>query len=283
MKTILVSLILATALTPAAVRAQARDGSDGKPGPRDGDGRRPPPGKVFADAWKGADTDGDGFISLAEFEAMPRLKNLPEEKRANLFKRLDKNGDGKLSREELGRMGGRPQDQGRPMQRLWELDKDRSGGVSFEEFKAGEIFGKLPPEKLLEVFRRLDTNGDGMISPQDRPVHPFRPNGGKGRGPDGDKSKGEDRPGKGGDRSKGEGKPGKGGDRPKGQRGEPQQLIRQLDKDGDGALSFEEFRKWPAVRDLGEDAQENRFMAMDKNGDLKLTRGDFPPPPPRKD
>ena len=60
-------------------------------------------------------------------------------------------------------------------------------------------------------------------------------------------------------------------------------MIHQLDKDGDGALSFEEFRAGPAVSQLGEDEQEDRFENMDKNGDQKLTPQDFPPPHARPD
>jgi Ca2+-binding EF-hand superfamily protein len=265
MKTIPVSLIFATLLTPAALWAQPRDGAGGKSGPRDGDDRKPGPSRPFVETWKAADKDGDGFISLAEFEAIPRLQNLPADKRGGLFERLDKSGDGKLSREEIGKMVGKPHD-GAPMQRLWELDTDKSGGVSFEEFKAGKIFGKLPPEKQEMVFRRLDSNNDGVISPKDRPDPPFRPDGGKNRRPDGDRKPDGTKP--------------KGGERPKGQRMEPQQIIQQFDKDGDSALTFAEFRQSPMVRDLGEDEQEDRFMEMDKNGDLKITRGDFAPPSP---
>ena len=42
---------------------------------------------------KRADANGDGFITLEEFGAMERTGRLPEEKRAEIFKRFDKNGD----------------------------------------------------------------------------------------------------------------------------------------------------------------------------------------------
>ena len=255
MKTIPVSLIVAGILIPAISRAQPEGGPGGPP-ERQGQGRREGQKRPFVEFWKSLDKDQDGSLSKAEFDAMPRLQNLPEEKRANLFQRLDKNADGKLAREELGRMG-KPHDgqQGPPMPRLWELDVDKSGGVSFDEFKNGELFKKLPPEKLDSLFKRLDTNGDGVVSPKDKPEPPFKR--------DGDRQRPK--------RAEG-GKPG-------GPPREPRQIIRQLDTNGDGALTFEEFRVGPGVKHLGEDEQEDRFEEMDKNHDHKLTPEDFPPPP----
>jgi Ca2+-binding EF-hand superfamily protein len=248
MKTIPVSFLIAGMLLPAVCRAQPEEPPKAPPSDEKGEHHEPP--KPFMEAWKQADKDHDGFISKEEFDAMPRIQNLPEEKKANIFKRLDKDGDGKLSLDELSRFG-KPHD-GPPMQRLWELDTDKSGGVSFEEFKAGQLFMKLSPEKQSEVFHRLDTDGDGLITPKDRPEPPFRhPDGKKGpRRPDGDD-------------------PGEGG-----------QINRKLDLDGDGALTFEEFRKGPAVRNLTEDQQKERFQMLDRNGDQKISIEDFPPPPP---
>ncbi len=214
------------------------------PQSEDGKGKRR---GQFMEAWKAADTDKDNFISQDEFAAMPRTKELPEEKRANLFKRLDKDDDGKLSRDELSRFG--KHRDGEPMKRaFWELDADNNGGITLEEFKAGELFKKLSAEKQDAVFRRLDTDGDGSITPKDRPEPPFkrdkRPDGGAPDGPD--------------------------------------QMNRKLDTNGDGALSFEEFRVGPAVKNLTEDEQEDRFEALDRNKDLKISPEDFPSPPEKE-
>jgi len=256
MKTIPVSLIIAGILAPVVSLAQTQGGPQGPP-PRDGGGKRGPH-RPFEESWKAVDQDRDGFLTQGEFGAMPRIQNLPEEKRGQLFKRLDKNGDGKLACEELSRMGKLQNGQAPPMKRLWELDVDKSGGVSLEEFKAGQLFKKLPSERQQAVFRRLDTNGDGTITPKDKPNPSFK--------------RGEDQRPHRAD-----------GGKPDGPRIEPRQIIRQLDKDGDGDLSFEEFRAGPVVRNLSEDEQEDRFESMDQNDDLKLTAEEFPPPAPRKE
>lgn len=197
------------------------------------------------EAWKLADTNHDGFLSKAEFDAMPRLVNLPEEKRENLFKRLDKDNDGQLSRDELGVFGKPRGGHDQPMKRLWELDSDKSGGISFEEFKAGQLFMKLPPAKQETVFSRLDTDGDRMITPKDRPQAPFK------------------------HKKKQDGKHPDDG-------GEVDHVNRKLDLNGDGALSFEEFRAGPAVKDLTEDQQEDRFELLDRNRDQKISPEDVP-------
>jgi len=243
MKAISVSLLLTGLLMPALSYAQPEPPEMGPEG-----GKRGPHGGGPDRGWKQADKDSDGKISREEFEAMPRIQNLPAERREAIFKRLDKNEDGFLDPKEFGPMGKR-REGGPPMKRIWELDTDKSGGVSIEEFRLGEIFKKLPPEKLEEIFRRLDTDGDGQITPKDRPEPPPR------RGPEG-------RPG-------GPGKPG----------GGPRQMIRDFDTDNDGALTFEEFRKAPPIAGLGEDEQEDRFESLDRNQDHKLDAEDFPPPP----
>jgi len=171
---------------------------------------------------------------------MKRIAMLPEAKREELFKRLDKDGNGSLSREELESLV-RPQDgKHQRMPHLRDLDTNKDGVISFEEFKAGEFVKKLPPEQQLALFRRLDVNGDGVISPADHPAG--------------------ERPG------------------PPGVAHDPRRLFRQLDKDGDGFLSFEEFRQAPFVRGLDEKEQKERFDKLDRNKDGKLDVTEFPHP-----
>lgn len=132
------------------------------PAPRQPNAR---PGKRFAALWKKLDTDADGFLTRPEFDQLPRLQRVDDAKRQRLFTRLDQNKDGKLGRRELAKLILRKPNP----QRLMLLDTDRSGGVSFQELQAGDAFKKLPPAKQQEVFNRLDRNGDGVISPLDRP------------------------------------------------------------------------------------------------------------------
>ena len=250
MKTIPVSLVVAGMLTPTVMFGQAAPGPP--PAAHQQGTRRP-----FVEVWQAADSNQDGFITKDEFEMMPRIQNLPEDKRLHLFNRLDKDGDGKISREELSRLG-KPHDGQEPhMQWLWELDMDKSGGISLEEFKAGRFFQKLPPERQLELFRRLDTDHDGIITPKDKPESPYKREGGNQhpKRPD--------------------------GTTPEDNRREAHQMIRQLDLNRDGTLSFEEFRNSPAVNDLTESEQRERFATLDRNHDQQLTPEDLPPPKPR--
>jgi len=235
MKKTFVSILVSSFLLPGLCLAES-------PSPQEAGGKQNP---GFGKAWKIADQNGDGSISRVEFAGLARVQRLPEEKREALFLRLDKDADGQLSRSELSGLRKRP-----PMKRLWELDVDKSGGVSFEEFKLGKFAQKLPAERQQRVFDRLDTDGDGVISRKDRPESP-RDRKGRPHGP-------------------------RRNDRPERTRS----FNRKLDANGDGALSFEEFRTGPAMKNLTEDQQEDRFELLDRNKDQKLSPEDFPVPRP---
>jgi len=268
MKTIPVCLLLPGLLIPVIALGEPAPGGEpeGRPGGADRGQRRGGP-LAMMEGWKRADTNGDGFVSKEEFDAMPRLAGLEEEKRQALFARLDKDGDGKLSQDEIMRMMRPPDGDVRPpMPRLSELDTDNSGGVSLEEFRAGEFFKKLPPERQEALFKRLDTDGDGEITAKDRPQMPL-PRGGEGRRPEGERRGGE-RPE--GERRGGERPPGAGG--PRDLRG----ILKSLDKNGDGKVDFDEFRQAPQHQGLDEDEQEDRFEALDTNKDLVLDAADLP-------
>jgi Ca2+-binding EF-hand superfamily protein len=88
------------------------------------------------------DTDKDGKISKAEFDTESTA----------LFKRLDKNSDGKIAADEVParHWGGKGPQFGM-------MDTDKDGKVTKAEFTAAED----------KMFQKLDTNGDGVITPDE--------------------------------------------------------------------------------------------------------------------
>ena len=120
--------------------------------------------------FKHMDRDGDGKISKREFFASPRMKQLPDERRNAFFRRLDRDEDGSISREEIRKM--RHQAERRAREDFRKLDVNQSGSVSFEEFSKGEFISKLPEEKRNQIFKRMDTDGNGEINGADRPNRP---------------------------------------------------------------------------------------------------------------
>jgi Ca2+-binding EF-hand superfamily protein len=85
------------------------------------------------------DTDKDGKISKAEFDTESTA----------LFKRMDKNSDGKIAADEVParHWGGKG-----PM--FGKMDTDQDGKVTKAEFTAAED----------KMFQKLDANGDGVIT-----------------------------------------------------------------------------------------------------------------------
>jgi Ca2+-binding EF-hand superfamily protein len=262
------------------------------------------PGKAGLpeDAWRRLDRDDSGQVSYEEFAANERLQRMPEPARRQIFARLDKNENGVIERKELSRRGPFHGPGGERRRPLWlgDMDKDRDGEISFEEFRGGRMVSRLPGPRQREMFERMDADGNGVLDKADRP-RGFRGGMPKLADLDRDKSGGVsyeefsagklaqrmpegrrremferlDRNGDGqlghGDlqRSHGAGHgPGPG-------RGGPAAGFGGLDGDADGVLSFAEFRKAPWLRELGEDEQEDRFEALDKDGDLKLTPREF--------
>jgi Ca2+-binding EF-hand superfamily protein len=211
-----------------------RDGKGGAPDGRGGGERS------FGHFFETADSNGDGAVSRDEFVALERISKIPSEKQDEIFSRFDKNGDGKIQPGEM-RPGRGPGDGKHQMPRLHELDANKDGKVSFEEFGKGPLAKRMPQERLKLLFGRLDTNGDGSISPEDRP---------KGRGGPRDR-------------------------RP--MHHDRQKMIENLDKNGDKSLSFEEFRQAPWLKEKGEDEQEDAFEALDRNDNLMIDQSDLSP------
>ncbi len=125
-----------------------------------------------------SDRDGDGAVTYEELaKAKP---GFPE----STFRRLDADRDGRLTRSDLERPGrregrprppaegdraGRTEERRRLMERLTNSDANGDGRITFEEARQGI------PGFSEERFRRMDRNGDGVLTPMDRPQRPSPP------------------------------------------------------------------------------------------------------------
>jgi Ca2+-binding EF-hand superfamily protein len=132
------------------------------------------------------DTDKDGEISAKEIENASKS-----------LKTLDKNGDGKLSPDELrpsfagrgpeaggqgrggpsGTEGRRPSSPEAMVERIMSMDKDGDGKVTKTE----------APDQMQRMFERGDSDGDGAISKAEaeeiaQRMAEMRGSGGRGRG-----------------------------------------------------------------------------------------------------
>jgi len=94
------------------------------------------------------DSNGDGVIDRAEAAKAPKL--------AQNFDTLDKNKDGKLSRDELPKRGDFRHD---AHERMAKLDSNKDGRISREEAKADP--------KFAERFDKMDINKDGYVDKAD--------------------------------------------------------------------------------------------------------------------
>lgn len=266
------------ALAVGPVMAQPGDGplppppageAGGPPPPHGGPGGPPPHRPNFHELLERADKDGDGAASFEDFKAVaPKFSQ-------ERFSELDRDSDGKVTREELPRPRGErgpgrgpdgrgewrggppPGGPGGRGDMLRRADTDGNKEVTLEEFKA---FMQMEAE---HQFKRMDTNGDGVINAEDQPP----------RGPDGPRGEGFGRPdGPARQRGDGDGPPPgerpRQGDRP-GQ--EMRERFRQADTDGDGRLSKDEALKgFPNMT-------EEVFRQRDRNGDGYLSREDRRP------
>jgi Ca2+-binding EF-hand superfamily protein len=144
-----------------------------------------------------ADANGDSGISLEEFQSagkkMPIGHGGDSAKSAEAFGKIDKDGNGSLSKDEMSAFGDKMSSQMQSMMlKMQEMmsgggaggmlggggpnpealfgkaDTDQNGGISRSEFDAvgknNPLAKLLGPEKNDDAFGKIDTDGDGNLS-----------------------------------------------------------------------------------------------------------------------
>lgn len=189
---------------------------------------QPPDGPPPRFPFQQMDTDHNGKVTFAEASAV--WKDLTEDR----FNRMDANGDGVWTLKPGGDRPGPGGPRG-PHGPMPNPDADGDGKVTAAEFAAAR------PDAPADLFTKFDTNGDGVLTQDERPKGP--PPGGPGHGP------------------------GHGPDGPRGERGAH---MRAADTNQDGKITFEE-----AVA-ADTTLTQDQFKARDRNGDGVWSREDRP-------
>jgi Ca2+-binding EF-hand superfamily protein len=200
------------------------------------------------------DVNQDGTLSAGE------IANAPAQ-----LRRLDKNGDGKLTQDEAGlQMGGRGFGRGgrgeeggggdEPPSPAPSADELTTTLMAFDSNHDGKLEKDEVPQRMQGLFERGDTNHDGVLTKDEitKLAEANRQQAGGGRGPGGEGRGGEGR-GFGGGRGPGGGNP-------------FDQAFTALDTDHNGEISAEEISKAAAS-----------LKTLDKNGDGQITNDEVTP------
>lgn len=109
-------------------------------------------------------------VAAASYIGSQLISKSEKEKLGSVFKKLDKNGDGKLSREEI--LDGYEEHFGKFLnedeidQLFIDVDTDKSGFIDYSEFIVASMSSKknMSEEKLTAAFKMFDSDGSGTIS-----------------------------------------------------------------------------------------------------------------------
>mmetsp|Transcript_40372 Transcript_40372/g.39919 ORF Transcript_40372/g.39919 Transcript_40372/m.39919 type:complete len:260 (-) Transcript_40372:70-849(-) len=112
-------------------------------------------------------------VAAASYIGSQLISKSEKEKLGSVFKKLDKNGDGKLSREEI--LEGYETHFGRLLnedeldQLFNDVDTDKSGFIDYSEFIVASMSSKknMSEEKLTAAFKMFDADGSGTISKEE--------------------------------------------------------------------------------------------------------------------
>lgn len=130
-------------------------------------------------SFKRIDTNQNGSLDFEEFSKSIPIENKKQVERERIFKRLDSNRDGSIQRAEIR---GGPRHRQRPVIDFKKHDVNQSGGLDYDEYSKLPFVRRFPDERRKKHFEKIDTDGNGEISPEEiRVAHkrrPRRPHGG---------------------------------------------------------------------------------------------------------
>ena len=109
---------------------------------------------VYGELVAAADSDGNAHVSLSELASLVR-RYVAKQVQAR-FHRLDRNGDGRVTRAEVPNM---------PAERFARFDADRDG--AFTPVELERVAQEQAAARCRAVFARLDVDRDGALSASD--------------------------------------------------------------------------------------------------------------------
>lgn len=118
------------------------------------------------------DKDNSGGLSQKELGKALLFAEIPTSQLARSFGKIDRNNNGELEKNELAKH----EHHVCPPIHFAQHDRDKSGGLSFEEYSAIPFMNRVPKQRCKKIFDRIDTDKDQQLSPQEiRRVKPPRP------------------------------------------------------------------------------------------------------------
>lgn len=128
-----------------------------------------PPQDEGARKRRHSDTDGNGEITFEEFEKSDRVAQMPLERKREIFAKMDRNKDGVLN--DLDWKGRRERGRG-PRHSAGNLDANKDGKISLEEFRKHPRHADASEERQTKQFQTMDKNKDGFLDKSERPMGP---------------------------------------------------------------------------------------------------------------
>ena len=124
--------------------------------------------KLAQDFVTAADADKSGGVSLDELTSQATkigMGSTDTSALKSMFSKVDTDGDGSLSAEEIAAAAQPPKSGDLAQAFLGDADTDSSGGLSLDELTAenSKLGGSSDSQSLAKLFDKLDANGDGSL------------------------------------------------------------------------------------------------------------------------